>query len=119
MEVRAVTRNVRMSAGKGRPIAREIQGMPVSRALQVVDFSPRKAAFHLSNTLKSALANARGKAGVDVDTLTVKRAVFDEGARLRRFWPRARGSASPILRRLCHVTVVLSDENVRGKRGKQ
>lgn len=119
MEVRALTRNVRMSAQKGRPLAREIQGLPVSRALQVVDFSSRKAAFHLSKTLKSALANAREKGDVDVDRLTVKLAVFDEGARLRRFWPRARGSASPILRRLSHVRVVLSDENDRGKRAKE
>jgi large subunit ribosomal protein L22 len=46
---------------------------------------------------------------LDVDSLRVKLAVFDEGARLRRHWPRARGSASPIARRLCHVKVVLAD----------
>jgi large subunit ribosomal protein L22 len=81
----------------------------VDRALQVAGFSPQKAALALGKTLKSALANAKAKEGVDVDRLRVKLAVFDEGARLRRHWARARGSASPISRRLCHVKVVLTD----------
>lgn len=106
-EVAAVTRNVRMSARKGRPLARECRGLPVVEALMKVEFSPRKAAFILKRTIKSAMANAQANAGLDVDTLHVKTCVFDEGARLRRFWPRARGSASPIARRLCHCRVVL------------
>jgi large subunit ribosomal protein L22 len=109
MEVTAITRNIRMSASKGRPLARKVQGLPVNEALQVTAFSPLKAAFHLGKTLQSALANARNNAGLDVDGLRVKLAVFDEGARLRRHWARARGSASPIARRLCRVTVVLTD----------
>ena len=109
MEVTAITRNVRMSAQKGRPLARKCQGLPVSAALQIVEFSPRKAAAVLSKTLKSAVANARNNANLDVDTLKIKLCVFDEGARLRRFWPRARGSASPIAKRLCHCKVVLTD----------
>ncbi|HON48566.1 MAG TPA: 50S ribosomal protein L22 [Kiritimatiellia bacterium] len=109
MEVTAITRNVRMSARKGRPLARKCQGLPVSAALQIVEFSPRKAATILSKTLKSAVANARNNANLDVDTLKVSLCVFDEGTRMRRFWPRARGSASPIARRLCHCKVVLTD----------
>ncbi|MGI6495658.1 MAG: 50S ribosomal protein L22 [Kiritimatiellia bacterium] len=110
MEVKAITRNVRLSAKKGRPIARKVQGLPVAKALEITEFSPCKAAFHLGKTLKSAVANARNNAGLDVDGMTVKLAVFDEGQRLRRFWPSARGSALPIKRRLCHVTVVLTDD---------
>ncbi|MDD5708233.1 MAG: 50S ribosomal protein L22 [Kiritimatiellae bacterium] len=109
MEISAITRNVRLSAQKGRPLAREVQGLPVAAALKIAEFSPLKAAVHLSKTLKSAMANARQNAGMDVDALKVKQAVFDEAARLRRHWPRARGSASPISRRLCHVKVVLTD----------
>src|SRR5574344_744924 len=108
MEVTAIARNVRMSAQKGRPLARECQGLPVSAALKVVEFSPRKAALVLSKTLKSAIANAKN-ANLDVDTLKVVQCVFDEGTRMRRFWPRARGSASPIAKRLCHCKVVLTD----------
>ena len=109
MEVTAITRNVRMSAQKGRPLARKCQGLPVAAALRVVEFSPRKAALVLSKTLKSAIANARNNANLDVDTLKVNLCVFDEGTRMRRFWPRARGSASPIAKRLCHCKVVLTD----------
>ena len=108
MEVTAITRNVRLSALKGRPLARKVQGLPVAQALQITDFSPQKAALTLGKTLKSALANARTNASLDVDHLRVK-LVFDEGTRMRRHWARARGSASPIARRLCHVKVVLTD----------
>ena len=114
MDVTAITRGVRLSALKGRPIAREVQGLPVAQALQVTDFSPQKAALALRKTLKSALANARTNAKLDVDSLRVKLAVFDEGPRLRRHWARARGSASPIQRRLCHVKVVLTDGQATG-----
>jgi len=109
MEVTAITRNVRMSAQKGRPLARKCQGLTVAAALKVVEFSPRKAADVLSKTLKSAMANARNNASLDVDVLKVSLCVFDEGTRMRRFWPRARGSASPIAKRLCHCKVVLTD----------
>jgi len=108
-EVTAIARNVRMSAQKGRPLARECQGLPVSAALKVVEFSPRKASLILSKTLKSAIANAKN-ANLDVDTLKVVQCVFDEGTRMRRFWPRARGSASPIAKRLCHCKVILSGD---------
>ena len=109
MEVQAISRNVRLSAQKGRPLARKVQGMSVANALKVTDFSPLKAAAVLSRTLKSAMANARHNNGLDVEALSVKLCVFDEGARMRRFWPAARGSAHPIARRLCHVKVVLTD----------
>ncbi|NLL82721.1 MAG: 50S ribosomal protein L22 [Lentisphaerae bacterium] len=109
MEVTAITRNVRLSASKGHSIARAVQGKRVSEALNVTQFSPRKAAVVLGKTIQSAMANAKNNVNVDADDLVVSLAVFDEGPRLRRYWPRARGSASPILRRLCHVKVVLTD----------
>ena len=109
MEVTAITRNVRLSAQKGRPLSRKVQGMTVSEALKVTQFSPRKAAAVLGQTIQSAVANAKNNVNLDADGLRIRLAVFDEGPRLRRFWPRARGSASPIARRLCHVKVVLTD----------
>ena len=109
MDGTASTRNVRMSAHKGRPLARMCQGRPLAEALKILAFSPRKASFILSKTIKSALANARNNENLDVDSLKVSLCVFDEGTRMRRFWPRARGSASPIARRLCHGKVVLTD----------
>ena len=109
MEVIALTRNARMSAAKGRPLARECQGLPVAAALKVVEFSPKKAARILKKTLLSAVANAKNNNGLDADALTVKLCVFDESVRIRRFWPTARGSAHPIAHRLCHCKVVLTD----------
>ena len=109
MEVTAITRNARMSAFKGRPLARECQGLPATATLQVVEFSPKKAAGILKQTILSAMANAKNNHGLDASALTVKLCVFDESVRIRRFWPTARGSAHPIARRLCHCKVVLTD----------
>ena len=110
MEVKAITRNVRISASKGRDLARALKGKSLADALRIVDFSPRKAARILGATLRSAAANAGHNFGLDADALSVRKAVFDEGASMRRFWPRARGSASPIEKQTSHVTVVLTDE---------
>ena len=109
MEVTAITRNARMSAFKGRPLARECQGLPATAALQVVEFSPKKAAGILKKTILSAMANAKNNHGLDASALTVKLCVFDESVRIRRFWPTARGSAHPIAHRLCNCKVVLTD----------
>ena len=109
MEVTAITRNARMSAFKGRPLARECQGLPATAALQVVEFSPKKAAGILKQTILSAMANAKNNHWLDASALTVKLCVFDESVRIRRFWPTARGSAHPIAHRLCHCKVVLTD----------
>ena len=111
MEVRALSKNNRISASKGRDLARALQGKKVSEALRITDFSPRKAAVLLSKTIKSAAANAAHNHGLDIDRLFVVKAVFDEGASMRRHWPRARGSASPIEKQTSHITVVVSDLN--------
>ena len=110
MEVKAIHRNARISASKGRDLARAVQGKRLGDALRIVDFSPRKAAGLLGRTLRSAAANASHNFGLDPDALRVRKAVFDEGPSMRRFWPRARGSASPIEKQTSHVTVVLTDE---------
>ena len=110
MEVKAITRNARISASKGRDLARAVQGKSLAAALKIVDFSPRKAALILGKTLRSAAANASHNNGLDAETLSVRRCTFDEGPSMRRFWPRARGSASPIEKHTSHVTVVLTDE---------
>ena len=120
MEVIAITRNARMSAAKGRPLARACQGLKAAAALNIVEFSPKKAAEILKNTLKSAIANAKNNNGVEnAGELTVKLCVFDESVRMRRYWPTARGSAHPIARRMCHCKVVLSDVAPKAKKEAQ
>ena len=110
MEVKAIHRNARISASKGRDLARAVQGKRLGDALRIVDFSPRKAAGILARTLRSAAANASHNNKLSPELLSVRRCTFDEGASMRRFWPRARGSASPIEKQTSHVTVVLTDE---------
>ena len=114
MEVTAITRNARMSVFKGRPLARACRGLTAAKALELVEFSPKKAAEILRKTIKSAVANAAHNNNVaNAAGLFVKLCVFDEGARMRRYWPTARGSAHPIARRLCHCKVVLTDEKIK------
>ena len=110
MDVTATARFVRVPASKARDRARRMRGLPVNEALKVTEFSERKGAFHLGKTLKSALANAEKNAKLSVDDLRVKDAVVEEGPRLKRYWPRPRGSVSPILRRTCHLKIILTDE---------
>ena len=117
MEVQAITRNARMSAAKGRPLARACQGLKPADALKIVEFSPKKAAVIIKKTIKSAVANAANNNGVkDAGGLTVKLCVLEEAVRMRRYWPTARGSAHPIARRLCHCRVVLA-ESKKSKKG--
>ena len=112
MEVRAIHKSARISPLKARDVAREIQGLRVSHALDILNFTPRKAAFLIGKTLKSAVANAENNHGLNVDALVVKEATATDGPSFRRFKPRARGSASAIKKRTSHLTVVLSDEVV-------
>ncbi len=115
MEVFAVTKYVRMSPSKARDLARAIQGRSVADALKITEFSERKAAREIGKTLKSAIANAENNASLSADNLVVKMAAIEEGPHMKRWWPRARGSASPILRRTSHVRIVLTDKKPAGK----
>ncbi|HMP75645.1 MAG TPA: 50S ribosomal protein L22 [Kiritimatiellia bacterium] len=115
MDVEAVSKYVRMSPSKARDLARAIQGRPVGEALRIADFNARKAGTLLGKTLRSAIANAENNAGLSVDRLVVKRALVEQGPSLKRFWPRARGSASPVLRRTSHIRIVLTEQKPAGK----
>jgi large subunit ribosomal protein L22 len=110
MEVRSIYRYARISPFKVREVTREIQGLPVSAALDVLAFTPKKAAFLIEKTLKSAVANAENNANLKVDGLVVKEAVVGEGPTMKRMMARARGSGSKILKRTSHIRIVLTDE---------
>ena len=109
METRAVVRGVHLSAQKGRLVADMIRGMPVDRALNVLAFSPKKAAAILKKALESAIANAEHNDGADVDALKVKRVLVERGTFLRRFQARAKGRGNRILKQTCHVYVTVGD----------
>lgn len=110
MEVRSIYKYARISPFKAREVTREIQGLPVSAALDLLTFTPKKAAFLIGKTLKSAIANAENNANLKLDRLVVKEAIVGEGPTLKRIMARARGSASRIQKRTSHIRIVLSDE---------
>ena len=110
MEVRSIYKYARISPFKVREVTREIQGLPVSAALDVLAFTPKKAAFLINKTLKSAIANAENNANLKADGLVVKEAVVGEGPTFKRMMARARGSGSRILKRTSHIRIVLSDD---------
>jgi large subunit ribosomal protein L22 len=110
MQVQAITKNIRMSAQKMREVVRQIQGLPALQAQAVLAFVPRKGARFVAKTLKSAIANAENNNQLKPETLRVKEAVAGTAMTFKRFTPKARGSAGPILKRSCHVKIVLSDE---------
>jgi large subunit ribosomal protein L22 len=110
MQVQAITKNVRMSAQKMREVVRQIQGLPALRAQAVLAVVPRKGARIVAKTLKSAIANAENNNNLKPETLVIKEAVAGTATTFKRFVPKARGSAGPILKRSCHVKIILSDE---------
>ena len=99
-----------MSAQKMREVVRQIQGLPALQAQAVLAVVPRKGARFVAKTLKSAIANAEHNKQMKPEALRVKEAVAGTATTLRRFTPKARGSAGPILKRNCHIKIVLSDE---------
>ena len=95
---------------KAIEVAREIRGLPALEALDLMRFSPKKAARIFYKTLKSAIANAEHNLDGDPAKLVVKESVAGAGLTIRRMMARARGSAHVIRKRTCHIRVVLSDE---------
>src|SRR5262245_51853749 len=110
MQVHAITKNVRMSAQKMREVVRQIQGLPALEAQAILAVVPRKSARVVAKTLKSAIANAENNNGAKPEALIIKEAVAGTASSIKRFTPKARGSAGPIIKRNCHVKITLSDE---------
>lgn len=110
MQIKSILRGARISAFKAREVTREIQGLPVAAALDILAFTPRKAAVLISKTLKSAVANAENNNNLRADRLVVQEATVGEGPTFKRFQPKARGSAGPIRKRTSHIRIILTDE---------
>jgi large subunit ribosomal protein L22 len=110
---KATVKHVRVSPRKARLVVDMIKGKQVDTALQILRFNPKKGAEFAEKLLRSALANAREKSGVDIDSLWVASAYVDMGRTIRRFMPAAQGRATPIQKRSSHITIVLG-ERVRG-----
>lgn len=110
METSAVLRGVRLSPQKGRLVADQIRGMPVDKALDLLNFSPKKGAEIIKKVLESAIANAENNDGADIDELKVKTIFVEKGPVLKRFRPRAKGRGVQILKPTCHVFLTVGDQ---------
>lgn len=105
MTATARLKGARISAQKARLVADQVRGKPVEEALNILTFSPKKAAGLIKKVLDSAIANAEHNEGADVDELKVASIFVDEGMTLKRIRPRAKGRADRIMKRSCHITV--------------
>ncbi len=109
MEVAAKLKGARISAQKARLVADQVRGKPVEEALNMLEFSNKKAAHIVKKVLDSAIANAENNEGADVDELKISSIYVDEGMTMKRIRPRAKGRADRILKRSCHITVKVAD----------
>ncbi len=110
MEIRAISKNVSMSAQKVREVVRQIQGLRALAAKAVLAQVPRKSARLVAKTLDSAIANAEHNNQLKADTLVVKEAVVGQAMPIKRWVTRARGGGSGILKRKCHIKVTLVEK---------
>jgi large subunit ribosomal protein L22 len=110
METQAILRGVRLSAQKGRLVADLVRGKPVEQALNILMFSPKKAAKIVQKVLESAIANAEHNDGADIDELKVKTIYVEKGTSLRRFSARAKGRGARIEKQTCHIFVTVADQ---------
>ena len=97
------------SPQKARLVADQIRGLHVEKALEVLTYSPKKAADLVKKVLKSAIANAEHNEGADIDELVVAKIFVDEGPTMKRIKTRAKGRADRIFKRSSHITVVVAD----------
>lgn len=109
MEAKAIAKFQRVSPRKTRLVARNVVGLGVEDALNLLRFTPNKPAGILWNVVHSALANASNMA-VNVDAMYVKEVLVNEGPAWKRFMPRAQGRATRIRKRTSHITVILAEE---------
>jgi large subunit ribosomal protein L22 len=109
MEVSATLKQAHISAQKARLVAVQVRGLPVEKALNVLMFSPKKAAAMVRKVLESAIANAEHNEGADIDELKVSAIYVDEARTLKRFRARAKGRGTRILKRNSHITVKVGD----------
>lgn len=113
MEVSATARRLRISPRKLRLVAAQVRGKAVGDAVELLRFSPQKAAPLVRKVIDSAMANAENNDGADVDELVIAAIHVDEGAVMKRVRPRARGRADRILKPTSHITVTVTDERRR------
>lgn len=109
MESIAILRSVRLSAQKGRLVADQIRGLPVDKALHVLEFSSKKGAAIIKKLLESAIANAEHNDGADIDELKVSTIYIDQGMSMKRTSARAKGRGNRIVKPTCHILLAVGN----------
>ena len=109
IEVRSINNNIRSSIRKLNPILRQIVGKKVDIAIRNLQFSEKRITKDIKKTISSAIANAENNFQYDIDKLIVKEAYCGKKITMKRFRPRAKGRAAPILKPYSSVTIILSE----------
>ena len=109
MEVKATAKTIRISARKVRLVLDLVRGKDCNEALGILKLTPNHAADAIAKVVKSAMANATHNNQLDESKLYIKECYANEGVTIKRWMPRARGSASPIMKRTSHITVVVDE----------
>ena len=107
MSTTAIVKGVHLSAQKGRLVADQIRGLSEDKELNILSFSPKKAAVIIKKGLESAIANAEHNDGADIDELKITTIYVDKGASLKRMMARAKGRGNSIEKQTCHITIIV------------
>ena len=112
METRAFLKGTRLSSQKANLVAGVVRDMSIEQAIDFLSFSKKKSARVIKKLLDSALANAENNHNADIDKLRIKSLIVNQGMRLKRIKPRARGRADRITKPTCHIEIILTDEAI-------
>ena len=115
--VRSVNKNIRSSTRKLNPILKSIVGKKVDIALRDLSFSDKRISNDVKKTISSAVANAENNFQYDIDKLVVKEAYCGKQLVMKRFRPRAKGRAAPILKPYSNLTIILSEKKKEESHG--
>ena len=110
MQAKAIARTVGVTPRKARLVIDLIRGKSVTEALEILSILNKSAVTPVTKVIKSAVANATNNFNMNESSLYIKEAYVDDAIRMRRFLPRAKGSASGLVKRTCHITIVVADE---------
>ena len=111
METRAYLKGTSLSPQKAGLVANAIRGKSVQEAMDFLVFNKQKGSAIIKKLLESAIANAENNNNSDIDLLSVKSIIVNQGMRLKRMKPRARGRADRIIKPTCHIEIILSEGN--------
>ena len=110
MQAKAIARTVGVTPRKARLVVDLVRGKTVTEALEILSILNKSAVTPVTKVIKSAVANATNNFNMNESSLYIKEAYVDDSIRMRRYLPRAKGSASGLVKRTCHITIVVADE---------